>query len=183
MFLQCVTAPLSFNGLLVYTHTHTHHKQLCLQIFHERSQSFFSTKAWNAEYTGHVPPPGDSIGVEHVILSMVPTWTPAKFHSCCHLQRSPLPSLLLTKDVDIFWLAGIPSPVTASLYSGFIYFVRAGGRGYGEGFLFHVSLNYNCCVLKSGTLNKSAKQTALPVGMNENEGRCGEPRAAELKAW
>lgn len=131
----------------------------------------------------HVPPPGDSIWVVHVILSMVPTWTQAKFCSCCHLQRSPPPSLLLTKDLDICWLAGIPSPVTPPLYCGFIYFVRAGGEGYGERFLFHVSLNYNCCVLKSGTLNKSVKQTALPVGMYENEARRGEPRAAELKAW
>jgi hypothetical protein len=130
-----------------------------------------------------VPPPGDSIWVVHVILSMVPNWNQAKFRSCCHLQRSPLPSLLLTKDLDICWLAGIPSPVTGPLYCGFIYFVRAGGEEYREGFLFHVSLNYNCCVLKSSTLNKSAKQTALPVGMYENEARHGEPRAAELKAW
>lgn len=40
------------------------------------------------------------------------------------------------------------------------------GVGYVEAFLFHVSLSYNCCVLKSGTLNEAAKQTALPIGMH-----------------
>lgn len=80
--------------------------------------------------------------------------------------------LFATNDLDIFWLAGVPSPVTAILHLEFINFVWDRGGGVcAEAFLFHVSLNYNCCVLKSGTSNKSVKQTTLPIGMYGNEGR------------
>lgn len=47
------------------------------------------------------------------------------------------PPLLATNGLDIFWLAGIPSPVTATPYLGFVYFVRGrGGGGVCGGFSF-----------------------------------------------
>lgn len=61
----------------------------------------------------------------------VPTWTPA-------MDKSLLcPPLLATNGLDIFWLAGVPSPVTATPHLGFVYFVRGrGGGGVCGGFSF-----------------------------------------------
>lgn len=47
-----------------------------------------------------------------------------------------VPPLLATNDLDIFWLAGVPAPVTATLHLEFIYFVRGRGGGVRRLFFF-----------------------------------------------
>lgn len=59
---------------------------------------FVPIRGWNAECTGHIPPPGDSVWVVYVTPSTVPTQT--KFYGCSHVQRSPLSPLLPTNDLD-----------------------------------------------------------------------------------
>lgn len=53
------------------------------------------TKGWNAECVEHTLPPGDPNWVVYVTPSMVLAWTPAKFQSCCHVQKSSLSPLSL----------------------------------------------------------------------------------------